>query len=622
MITLNTLALQHVAILRALRDRPDGGWPTSAGLAATFGRDKSNFAKQMKSLEEAGLIGPSALTDGPTAEGLAQLAAIDRAEGQGGAVSDADGLPSDHVILTHADLIPDPDNARKDWDSPEAVADLQDLAESIDDRGLLQNLMVKRTDEPGVFMLDGGERRWRAIAMLIADGRWPAERPILCRLIEADDLGHRLAALAENLQRRNLNPREKAIAFDGLADALIATGVPADKVNRDIADRLGVTIEHVQQHRAFMKLDEADQERLTLPKDDPKRLTVRDARQKLAGQAKAEEAARLDVSPVARLVMAELHHAISTRAHYTYADIEVAATAADDPYIAELVDAGQVTAPRLQHHGDKAGRWTIRLSHSVSFAPFPWASHTGDDLNAGLRAEQEAAAQAAGTTLPDLDPDSPYTTAWLNGPFEVTPEGQAIIDEIETAQRDRERENQERAERAEAVRAATAAAVQRSRDLFSAHRAAPPAPQDVVEVATAGEAPLPWQITADGAVIAADGSPVMSPVTQGDRAEALRRLIVLAVNTAGDLETPEDAADPNGGLTRDGFITAMVAVFAECEREDGTTEHATKILDDFLTGNGLSFGDANAAWTPDAARELVFDWIDNEAADQTEPEAA
>lgn len=494
-----------------------------------------------------------------------QLAAIARAESGEG----EPGLsPSDPLALSlfHAQILPDPDNARRDWSSQDARLDLMALRMDIVEHGLHQNLLVRPMTAEEVeaatldcaqdaalseglplYRLVAGERRWRAIGEAMDEGDWPIRRPIPCRLLEADALGLRIAALSENLQRRDLNPIEKAQGFEGLA-------TEGGLSNAEIADRFNKTPEHVQQHRAFLRLPEADQVRMTLSRDDPDRLTVRQARDRIAALNRAETEAKagppeLDVSPIERLIAAELLHAIHRRADYTYSDIEVGPEAATDVYMEALVAANLFKAPVLRAHGPMRGRWVTSIVYGFPFPAFPTLrAGEPEDFDAGLKVERERLEAVAGEKA-EVTPERPYVTAWLNEPFAITPEGQALIDAAEAEARDREAQAAEAADRRAAVEAAQAAVVARARALFTETRAATVAgrvgTEVMQEIATSAEAPLPWRVSADGGVVAADGSPIIGGGGT-DRGEARMRLLVLAVNAAAHLETPEDEeAEPD-----------------------------------------------------------------------------
>jgi ParB family chromosome partitioning protein len=91
---------------------------------------------------------------------------------------------------------------------------LSELAASIKEVGLLQPLVVRRTE--GKLEIVVGERRWRAAKMAGLD-RIPAV------VKEIDDAKALQLAIIENLQREDLNPIEKARAFRELIDSMQLT---------------------------------------------------------------------------------------------------------------------------------------------------------------------------------------------------------------------------------------------------------------------------------------------------------------------------------------------------------------------------------------------------------------
>jgi DNA-binding MarR family transcriptional regulator len=112
---LNILAVQNAPLLRAVAENPT---TSKAELATLVGKDRSNLNRSISALAEAGLlIGTDDGERGLTDAGRAQLAAIERAEGGQGEPGSSAAVPPDHVVVVHAQLIPDPENARKDWDS-------------------------------------------------------------------------------------------------------------------------------------------------------------------------------------------------------------------------------------------------------------------------------------------------------------------------------------------------------------------------------------------------------------------------------------------------------------------------------------------------------------------------
>ena len=104
-------------------------------------------------------------------------------------------------------IVPNPLQPRRVFTDVE----LEELAASIRDNGLLQPLVVRPA--PGSadrFELVAGERRYRAIAKL----GWP-DVPVLVR--EASDETMLVLALVENLQREQLNAIEEAEGYAALS---------------------------------------------------------------------------------------------------------------------------------------------------------------------------------------------------------------------------------------------------------------------------------------------------------------------------------------------------------------------------------------------------------------------
>ena len=90
--------------------------------------------------------------------------------------------------------------------------DLEDLANSIRERGVIQPIIVRNSEEEnGKYEIIAGERRWQA-----AQNAGLHEVPIV--EIEADDLKSLEFAIVENVQRDDLNPIEEANGYKRLID--------------------------------------------------------------------------------------------------------------------------------------------------------------------------------------------------------------------------------------------------------------------------------------------------------------------------------------------------------------------------------------------------------------------
>jgi len=102
---------------------------------------------------------------------------------------------------------PNPEQPRRVFDP----AELERLAASIRQHGVLQPVVVRRAGDDGVYELVVGERRWRA-----ARAAGLASIPAVIADVAPHD---RLAvAIVENVQRHDLNPMELAHAFAALAE--------------------------------------------------------------------------------------------------------------------------------------------------------------------------------------------------------------------------------------------------------------------------------------------------------------------------------------------------------------------------------------------------------------------
>jgi ParB family chromosome partitioning protein len=109
-------------------------------------------------------------------------------------------------LLEIARISPHPDQPRRHFD----VAALDELAESIATRGVIQPIVVRPAGNDR-FQIVAGERRWRA-AQKAQLHRIPA---IVRDFSEAETLE---IALVENIQREDLNPIEEAQAYRRLID--------------------------------------------------------------------------------------------------------------------------------------------------------------------------------------------------------------------------------------------------------------------------------------------------------------------------------------------------------------------------------------------------------------------
>jgi len=106
------------------------------------------------------------------------------------------------------DLIPNKYQPRKNFEE----ANLEDLTNSIKERGMIQPIIVRKSNnENSKFEIIAGERRW-----LAAQRAGMHNVPVV--ITEADDLKSLEFAIVENVQRHDLNPLEEAQGYRRLID--------------------------------------------------------------------------------------------------------------------------------------------------------------------------------------------------------------------------------------------------------------------------------------------------------------------------------------------------------------------------------------------------------------------
>lgn len=142
-------------------------------------------------------------------------------------------------------LRPNPRNPRKDFSD----ADLEELAGSIREKGILQPILVRAAPEGAdLYEIIAGERRWRA-----AQRAGLHEVPIV--VATADDREALELAIIENVQRADLNPLEEAQGYERLVADYGYT-------HSDIAKTIGKSRSHVANMTRLVKLPEKTRQML------------------------------------------------------------------------------------------------------------------------------------------------------------------------------------------------------------------------------------------------------------------------------------------------------------------------------------------------------------------------
>lgn len=119
--------------------------------------------------------------------------------------------------------------------------DIQDLASSIKEHGILEPLVIAET--PAGYQIIAGERRWRAAKSLGLKSL-----PVIIK--QTTPRGMLEMAIVENVQRTDLNPIERAKAFDRLMNEFNLS-------NADIAKRVSKSPSYVSNSLKLLDLPDA-----------------------------------------------------------------------------------------------------------------------------------------------------------------------------------------------------------------------------------------------------------------------------------------------------------------------------------------------------------------------------
>ena len=176
------------------------------------------------------------MNDKPTRLGRGLAALIgDMATLEGARVTESGSgvkkLPVEFIIANRA-------NPRRTFDAEQ----LEELANSIREKGVMQPLLVRPSNDPNIFEIIAGERRWRA-----AQKAGLHEVPVIVR-----DVGDKEAlelAIIENVQRADLNPLEEAMGYGQLIEQFEYT-------QQDLAQVIGKSRSHVANTLRLLRLPE------------------------------------------------------------------------------------------------------------------------------------------------------------------------------------------------------------------------------------------------------------------------------------------------------------------------------------------------------------------------------
>ena len=134
-------------------------------------------------------------------------------------------------------IVPNPRQPRKHFSEEE----IEELAASIREHGILQPLVVRRQGEGYELII--GERRWRA-------AQRAAVREVPAVVLDATDRAVVEMALVENVQRADLNPIELASAFRALVEEESMT-------QEEVGRRVGLDRSTIANHLRLLDLPDS-----------------------------------------------------------------------------------------------------------------------------------------------------------------------------------------------------------------------------------------------------------------------------------------------------------------------------------------------------------------------------
>ena len=115
-------------------------------------------------------------------------------------------IKTSNTKISVSSITPNKYQPRKNFDA----ANLEDLTNSIKERGVIQPIIVRKSNtDNSKYEIIAGERRW-----LAAQRAGLHKVPVV--ITEADDLKSLEFAIVENVQRKDLNPIEEAEGYQRL----------------------------------------------------------------------------------------------------------------------------------------------------------------------------------------------------------------------------------------------------------------------------------------------------------------------------------------------------------------------------------------------------------------------
>ncbi len=183
--------------------------------------------------------------------GDVEISIKDNKEPKGKAKSQDQELSTDEnsiIFININNIKPNPKQPRKSFDEEK----LNELAASIIEHGVIQPVVLRKSDTGEGFELVAGERRWRA-----ARKAGLKEIPSIIRTLTEEQ--NMLLSIIENMQREDLNPIEEAEAIHKMMTTFKLT-------QEEISKSLGKSRPYIANMVRLLKLPDDIRELISLEK--------------------------------------------------------------------------------------------------------------------------------------------------------------------------------------------------------------------------------------------------------------------------------------------------------------------------------------------------------------------
>jgi ParB family chromosome partitioning protein len=125
--------------------------------------------------------------------------------------------------------------------------DMTEMVESVKDKGILEPILVRYSDEEEIYEIIAGERRYQAASIA-------GLQKVPCIEVDVDNRGMLEISLVENLQRKDLTPFEESAAIKRLSSQFRYT-------HEEIARKLGKSRTVITEILSLNRIPEDVQER-------------------------------------------------------------------------------------------------------------------------------------------------------------------------------------------------------------------------------------------------------------------------------------------------------------------------------------------------------------------------